>query len=74
METKCHIRANSSVDDQLTCCPNLYFVSKVKSRKYVFVGKTHVIYNDIVQEIKFKHSVKSVHHIEMFLLRKNPFW
>ena len=65
-------RANSFVDDQLTCCPSLYFASKFKSRKYVFIGKKHVINHDIVQEIKFKHTVKSFRIIETFLSRKKP--
>ena len=63
---KYHIRNNSFVDDQLTFCPSLYFVSKFKSWKYVLMGKKHVIYHDIVQEIK-KHTVKSFVHIETFL-------
>ena len=28
---KRHIRTNSFVDDQLICCPSLYFVSNFKS-------------------------------------------
>ena len=68
---KWHFRTNSFVNDQLTCCPSLYFVSKFKSRKYVFTGKKHVIYHDIVQEIKFKRMVKSYRHKETFLSRKS---
>ena len=70
---KWHIRTNSFVDNQLTCCPSLNFISKFKSRKYVFIGKKHVIYHDYVQEIKFKHKVKSFGHIEKFLLRYKHF-
>ena len=62
MKKKRHIRTNRFVDDQLTCCSSLYFVSKFKSRKYVFIGTNHVIYHDILQEIKCKHTVKSFHH------------
>ena len=39
----------------MSCCLSLYFVSKFKSRKNVFIAKKHVIYHDIVQEIKFKN-------------------
>ena len=71
---KRHIRTNSFIDDQLTYCPTLYFVSKFKSWKYVFIGKKHVINHDIVQEIKFKQfiTVKSFRHIETFLSHKKP--
>ena len=54
------------MDDQLTC-PDLYFVSKFKLRKYVFTGKKRVIYHDLVEDIKFKHAVKSFRHIQTFL-------
>ena len=38
-------------------------MSKIKSRKYVFIGKKRVIYNyGIEQEIKFKHTLKSFGH------------
>ena len=55
------------VDDQLTSCPGLFFVSKFKSRKCVFIGKKLVINHDIVQSIKFKHTLKSFCHLETFL-------
>ena len=70
MKTR-HIRTHSFVDDQLTCCPSVYFVSKSKSQKYVFIGKQHVIYHDVVQEIKFKHTVKSVRHIKNVSVMKD---
>ena len=53
----------------MSCRLSLYFVSKFKSQKNVFIGKKHVIYHDIVQEIKFKNTVKGFHQIETFLLR-----
>ena len=38
-------------------------MSKIKSRKYVFIGKKRVIYNyGIEQKIKFKHTLKSFGH------------
>ena len=43
------MKKDSFVDDQLTCCPSIYFVSKSNSRKYVFIGKKHTIYHDMVQ-------------------------
>ena len=51
MEKNQHIKANRIVDDQLTCCSSLYFMSKFKSCKYVFIGKKHVIYHGILREI-----------------------
>ena len=48
-------------------------MSKFKSGKYVFIGKKRVINHDIVQEIKFKHTVKSFRHTETFLSRKKHF-
>ena len=53
---KKHIRTNSFVYGQLTCCPSLCFVSKFKSREYVFIGKNNVIYLNILQAIRFKHT------------------
>ena len=70
---KWQIRTNSFVDHQLTCCPSLHFVSKFKSRKYVYIGKKHVIYHDSEQEIRLKHTVKSFRYIEKFLSQKKPF-
>ena len=46
---------------------------KFESQKYVFIGQKRVIYHDIVQEIKFKHAVKSFRHIETFLSQKKAF-
>ena len=43
------------------------------TRKYVFIGKKHVIHHDIIQEITLNHTVKSFRHIETFLLRKKAF-
>ena len=72
-KTHWHIRANSFVDGQLICYPSLYFMSKFISRKYVFIGKKHVMYHGIEQGIKFKHTVKSFRHMKTFLSRKKPF-
>ena len=36
--------------------------------------RKHVIYHDIVQETKFKHTMKSFRRIETFLLRNVVAW
>ena len=49
-------------------------MSKFESLKNVFLGKKNVINHDIVREIKYKHTVKNLRHIETFLSRKKLFF